>query len=135
MNAKWERSYASVEGVFYETNKLGFFSCTEQIKPVSIKEVKRFISLESALDLVKSKYSGFSSMNVEEISPRYILVNDYKLGTYAYKKGNKVHLKPVYQIIIPKSELSTEFNNYCYINVDMQTGEIDSNLEEAGDRP
>ncbi len=97
----------------------------------------KILDFPSAVSLVSKELSGFKAVTVREINVIYTLepIYDYESGKEYYAKaGNEVRTRPVYSFMI---EYGKDLSNYwvgdanavCYVNVDMLTGEVTSNLE------
>ena len=117
----------------WEKGKIGLYSHDERIRIKQKKELKRILSFDSALEVVSRKFSGFSKIKVNEVKLVYLIEpQKQRKGDYYAKNGARVHLRPAYRFLIKKKrELSLEENMYYYINVDVQTGEIESNINEG----
>ena len=95
----------------------------------------KILDFPSAVSLVSKELSGFKAVTVREINVIYTLepIYDYESGKEYYAKaGNEVLTRPVYSFIIEyRKDLSQSWigDSVCYVNVDMLTGEVTSNLE------
>lgn len=64
--------------------------------------------------------------------------SDYQSETEYYAApGNVVRARPVYSFMIVYGEADTsmgvtENNTFCYVNVDMLTGEVTTNMDSKG---
>lgn len=111
------------------------------IKPVQSTPVNSIISLESALKLCQSTFSGFMKMTVSDINIKYNLMPqyDYSAERFGTQQIVKILSRPVWEIIIdvPPSEYnaSGRFDSYGdvrkYICIDVETGEIYYKLSVA----
>lgn len=109
-----------------------------QFEVANYEKQEAVIDFPSAVQLVADELSGFQAVRIRKIeicytlSPQY----DYTSEDAAYgKAGNKVETRPVYCFMIPFgrdiSETGiSEGSDMCYVNVDMLTGEVTSDLEE-----
>lgn len=106
----------------------------------SAESLGELVSLETAIQLVEKKLSGFQEMEIADIKALYALYPeyDYKAGTEYYAApGNVVRARPVYSFMIAYGQDDsgtgvTEGNTFCYVNVDMVSGEVTTNIEEKG---
>lgn len=98
------------------------------------------IDFPSAVQIVADELSGFQSVPIRKVEIQYVLMPqyDYKSKEDSYgHPGNAVETRPVYCFMIPFGKDYSQRNvaeNICYVNVDMLTGEVTSDLEESNYR-
>ena len=116
------------------------FSNNGQFIITSVEKLEKVVSPETAIRLVEKEISGFQEMEIADIKLLYALYPEYdfKAGTEYYgAPGNVVRARPVYSFMIAYGQDDsrtgiTENNTFCYVNVDMVTGEITTNIKEKG---
>ena len=131
---------AFVELTMDSMGQIDGFSNNGQFVVTSVEKLEKVVSPETAIRLVEKEISGFQEMEIADIKLLYALYPeyDYKAGTEYYgAPGNVVRARPVYSFMIAygqdDSEVSIiENNTFCYVNVDMVTREITTNIEEKG---
>lgn len=120
--------------------QLDGFSNNGQFIIISVEKLEKVVSPETAIRLVEKKISGFQEMEIADIKLLYALYPeyDYKAGTEYYgAPGNVVRARPVYSFMIAYGQDESavnilENNTFCYVNVNMVTGEITTNTERKG---
>lgn len=121
-----------------EPYEIGQCNNNGQFEVTDYEKREKVIDFPSAVQLVADELSGFQAVRIRKIEICYTLTPqyDYMSEDAAYGKvGNKVATRPVYCFMIPfGKDLSQrnigEGSDMCYVNVDMLTGEVTSNLEE-----
>lgn len=106
----------------------------------SEEKQEQVIDLESAVRLAEKQVSGFQKLTVAEVKAMYALYPqyDYESRTQYYAApGNIVRARPVYCFMIPvagngQTDVLEEGARFCYVNIDMITGEVTTNLGEKG---
>lgn len=101
---------------------------------------EKFVNLESAIRLAEKEISGFQKLEIADIKLLYALYPeyDYKSGTEYYAApGNIVRARPVYSFMIAygRDDASIgvlESSTFCFINVDLFTGEVTTNMDSKG---
>lgn len=109
-----------------------------QFEVTGYQKQEKVIDFPSAVQIAADELSGFQAVDIRKIEVLYTLSPqyNYKEENASYNKpGNKVATRPVYCFMIPfGKDLSQrnigEGSDMCYVNVDMLTGEVTSNLEE-----
>lgn len=100
----------------------------------------RIIDFSSAIRIFENEVASFHDLKVAEIEPLYMLrpVYEKEETSYYLKAGRQIETRPVYSFMIQcaddnKSENGIlESNEYAYVNVDMITGEVYTNLGDKG---
>ncbi|SFO30188.1 hypothetical protein SAMN04487831_11757 [Pseudobutyrivibrio sp. UC1225] len=104
--------------------------------------VDKIIDLQTAVNIFEKEMSTFNELKVEEIIPLYMIepIYDSSRREYYASAGNAVKFTPVYSFIMAYgndySEVGIlEGNTLVYVNINMITGKVTSNLEERKFNP
>ena len=121
----------------YSTNKeivLEHYFQTSGCEIRDTKEVRKVVSLDSAIHIVSNKLSGFKKVNIREIVPVYMCLKEDTCKEFVYSAGKKLKFRPVYLFKIKSVDDKKSFEESTYVNlvVDMVTGEYFDDLAIRG---
>lgn len=116
----------SYKALYYQDGSIKLIALVNPFKIEKENQQKKVVSLQSAVNLVSKKLSGFGKVKISEIRPEYAV---YK----KYGKNTKVKARPVYTFRVRTTE-KNEKEEFAYfsIRVDMITGKITDNLGVNG---
>ncbi|HCJ07027.1 MAG TPA: hypothetical protein DHV96_01285 [Lachnospiraceae bacterium] len=123
-----------------QPNQISRFNNNGMLSINASEEQTEVIDFPTAVQIVEHTLSGFQKITIADIQILYALYVDYDYtsGTKYYAaSGNTVTGTPVYSFMIEYSKDNSsigisEGNHYCYINVNMITGEVTTNINEKG---
>ncbi len=110
-----------------------FYSRNEGFGVDGAEPLEQVVSFESAVRILSEKISGFGVFHITDVLPLYDLYPDFDAGV----EGRKIEARPVYAFLVEqKGEKRNEtfglvkpgWNRYFFF-VDMETGELTTNLE------
>ena len=129
-----------IEVTVEKISRLSYFSMLGMFEIDKQEPIDQIIDFPSAIRIFENEVASFHDLKVAEIEPIYILRPVYEETgkTYYLKAGRQIETRPVYSFMIQcaddnKSENGIlESNEYAYVNVDMITGEVYTNLGDKG---
>lgn len=126
----------SVDLDYKEGNKLVGYTSESMLTLTNKKHISKVLSLQSALDKVSKKLSGFNMVKIDEIKLVYCIIPERNEEHMEIEKGDKVTIIPAYNMMVRTNDKDAdELNGYFNILVDMQTGEEIDDIGRNGLKP
>ncbi len=107
-----------------------FFSRNEGFRVVKAEPLEKVVSFESAVRMLSETLSGFGTFRISTVMPLYDLYPDRN----STAPGLRIEARPVYAFLVEEKDdngfgLINAWKNRYFFFVDMETGEMTTNLE------